>query len=51
VKHVALINGWRDAPHCWRLHIRPWPRCREYGGGIWQIDWLGFVWFVEIGHG
>jgi len=49
----VLMNGWFQAPHCWKFHLRKWrptlsmfadhPRVR-----IVKLEWLGLVLFCDI---
>lgn len=56
-----IMNGWRDAPHCWKHYLaRPfwlepyggWTKQREIIAHcrwrIWQIQIIGFVIFADI---
>ncbi len=41
---IEVMNGWKDAPHCWR-HYWKVSFKREYVG--YQLTIFGFVvWFV-----
>lgn len=65
MKFIGTINGWKEAPHCWRyfflspLRIRREPTLILYEGNlalqespaVYSIQVLGVVLFVEINCG
>lgn len=40
---VCVMNGWKDAPHCWRNFYKM--AFARYGRG-WAVSAFGFVLFV-----
>jgi hypothetical protein len=40
----ALMNGWKDAPHCWRVFLSSPPKLQRTP--VWtSLGWMGFVVF------
>lgn len=39
-----FMNGWKDAPHCWRNHIFSPPKF-DFAPHFISFAWLGFVVF------
>lgn len=61
LRHVAFMNGWADAPHCWPHYVCKPPRLERYGPAVarvnelrtevcrtWCFSWMGFVWFFDV---
>lgn len=65
MKLISTLNGWRDAPHCWRYFLFPPFRIRRErvliardgklavreAPAVYSLQILGFVLFLEFDQG
>lgn len=65
MKLIAVMNGWADAPHCWRYFLRRPLRVQrepvlimqdgelaiQEAPAVYSIQVLGMVLFVELNRG
>jgi hypothetical protein len=49
VKVIGFMNGWKDAPHCWKRFLFLPLVAKHYAVNVYEVGIFGFLWFVEIG--
>lgn len=48
MKLIGTMNGWKDAPHCWRKFLFKPFMFRRYHLNVFQFGIFGFVLFFTI---
>jgi hypothetical protein len=44
-KHISMMNGWIEAPHCWKVYLTK-PFRKEVTPAWTSYSILGFVFFI-----
>jgi hypothetical protein len=44
-RRPLILNGWREAPHCWRYYLRRPVRVERVPGQWTSLSLFGFVFF------